>query len=309
MKKNMYAGVDIGSGSARLAICEVVDGKAKTKYFELFGHKLGHDNKSFGTLTEQTMQDTLNTFRKILEKCDDFEVKAVEFSATEAIRAASNSKQFLETVKQELGIDIRILHEKEEATFAYLGAQKLFKDSAENVLVMDIGRGSIELALGSLNQREPKEYISHKLGTMVFRDLLDSKTDLDKSFNKIIQQIKTDFNETINTWDIDFKNSDQLIGLGMSLFTYGYIHGLTESEMVKGEGKELTLDELYSYAEDQLENLRNEVCHRSNKGVLSQGDVPVLATLIALLESAGLDSITLGRTRIPQGIALELASK
>jgi len=309
MKNNMYAGIDIGSGSARLAICEINNGKAKTKYFELFGHKLGHDNKNFGKLTDETMQNTLEMFKKILDKCDEFEVKAVEFSATEAIRAAENSKQFLDTVKKQLNIDIRILDEKEEATFAYLGAKKLFKESADNVLVMDIGRGSIELALGSTNDNEPVEYISHKLGTMVFKDLLNSRNNLDTSFKQIIKQIKSDFEKTINNWHINFAESDQLIGLGMSLFTYGYINGLTESEMVKGEGRELTLNELYNYADNQLENLKNEVCHRSNKGVLSQGDIPVLATLIALIESAELNSITLGRTRIPQGIALELSSK
>ena len=309
MINNRFAGVDIGSGSARLAICDIIEGNAKTKYFELFGHKLGHDNKSFGTLQEQTMQETIKTFAKILEVCQKYEVKAVEFSATEAIRAASNSDVFLARVKNELDIDIRILNEQEEASFAYLGAKKLFNETSENILVMDIGRGSIETALGSSKHDIPLEYISHKLGTMVFKDRLDDKDDLDKAFTNIIAEIKSNFADMINSWDLSIKQDDQLIALGMSLFTYGYIHGLEEKEMVRGEGKVLNLEELYQYADVQLNNLKNEVCYRTNKGVLSQGDIPVLATLIALIEATGLNSVTLGRTRIPQGVALQLANK
>lgn len=309
MINNRYAGVDIGSGSARLAICDIVNGNAKTKYFELFGHNLGHDNKQFGTLQEQTMLDTLQIFKTILQTCEKFEVKAVEFSATEAIRAASNSGIFLQTVKQELNIDIRILNEQEEAGFAYLGAKKLFNESSENIFVMDIGRGSIETALGSSKHDIPVEYISHKLGTMVFKDRLNDKQDLDKVFTDIIEEIKLNFDKMITDWDISIKQNDQLIALGMSLFTYGYMHGLEEKEMVRGEGKVLTIEELYQYADIQLNNLKNEVCHRTNKGVLSQGDIPVLATLIALIESTGLKTVTLGRTRIPQGVALQLANR
>ena len=309
MINNRYAGVDIGSGSSRLAICEIIDGDSRTKYFELFGHELGHDNKSFGTLQEQTMADTIKTFARMLEICEQYEVKAVEFSATEAIRAASNSAEFLQRVKNELGISIRILNEQEEASFAYLGAKKLFNESSENILVMDIGRGSIETALGSIKHDAPLEYISHKLGTMVFKDRLNDKDLLTESFTEIVQEVKSNFDQMIKDWNLQINTSDQLIALGMSLFTYGYIHGLEENEMVRGEGKVLSLEELYEYAETQLDNLKNEVCHRSNTGVLSQGDIPVLATLIALIESTGLQTITLGRTRIPQGLALQLANK
>lgn len=309
MKNNMYAGVDIGSGSMRLAICEITNGKAKTKYFELFGHSLGKDNREFNNLSDITMTDTIDKFKQILELCDKYEVKAVEFSATEAIRAAKNSQHFLKMVKEELGIDIRILNEEEEASFAYLGAMKLFNENAKQVMVMDIGRGSIEIALGSNKHSEPLEYVSHKLGTMVFKGRLDNKDTLEESFNDIINEISTNFKETIGQWNITLSENDQLIGLGMSLFTYGYIHGLTESEMVKGEGVILTLDDLYSYSKDQLINIKEDKCHKANKGVLSKGDLPVIATLIALIEASGLTSITLGRTRIPQGVALQLSNK
>lgn len=199
MTNKRYAGVDIGSGSARLAICEQENGKLKTKYFELFGHSLGRDNKQFGKLTEETMQTTLETFSKILELCKKFNVTALEFSATEAIRAASNSAEFLKKVQAELGIEIRILDEQEEANFAYLGAKKLFKETAENVLVMDIGRGSIELALGSAKHSLPIEYISHKLGTMVFKDRLNDTTNLEQAFTKIVEDIENDFSQTLKT--------------------------------------------------------------------------------------------------------------
>tara|TARA_Y100001960_G_C14777423_1_gene884167 strand:- start:2407 stop:3333 length:927 start_codon:yes stop_codon:yes gene_type:complete len=308
MENKRYAGVDIGSGSARIAICELENGKLKTKYFELFGHSLGKDNKEHGKFTEETIDSTLITFSKILDLCAKFNVIDVQFSATEAIRAASNSKDFLDRVKKELNIEIRILNEQEEASFAYLGAKKLFKETADNILVMDIGRGSIELALGSVKDELPREYVSHKLGTMVFKPYLDDKDNLEESFNKIALEVEDHFKDTFEQWNVDLSNS-QLISLGMSLFTYGYIHSLEEHEMVKGEGIELTLDEVNNYAFKQLDNLKQGLNYKEFKGVLSQGDIPVLATLIGFIKSANLTKVTLGRTRIPQGIAQQLAEK
>lgn len=308
MTNKRYAGVDIGSGSARLAICELENGSLKTKYFELFRHSLGQDNKKYGKLTEETMQQALATFAKIVDLCKKFNVSNLEFGATEAIRAASNSAEFLDRVLKELGIQIRILDEQEEATFAYLGAKKLFNKAANSVLVMDIGRGSIELALGSVKHEIPTEYISHKLGTMVFRDRLNDKSNLDSLFTKIIEDIENDFSSTLNNWQASLLNG-QVIGLGMSLFTYGYIKGYSEKEMVKAEGLELSLTEVKQYAQEQLQNLKNDINHKETKGVISQGDIPVLATLIALMQASKLDKITLGRTRIPQGIAQQLSQK
>lgn len=308
MANKRYAGVDIGSGSARIAICELENNKLKTKYFKLFNHYLGKDNKNFGKFTEETINHTLEMFSQMLELCKKFEVSAVEFSATEAIRAASNSNDLLVLVKQKLGFDIRILNEEEEANFAYLGAKKLFKENADNVLVMDIGRGSIELALGSINDYLPTKYTSHKLGTMVFKPYFNDKDYIDESFNKIISEVESAFAETFKSWNCDLTNI-QLISLGMSLFTYGYIHGLKEEEMVKCEGLELTLKQVHSYAKQQLNNFRNGVDYKLVKGVLSKGDLPVLAILIGYMNAANIDKVTLGKTKIPQGIAQQLLEK
>lgn len=309
MKSNLYAGVDIGSGSARLAICEVNENKAKTKYFELFGHSLGNDNRNLGYFSDNSMQNAIDMFKSILDKCEIEDVEEVEFSATEAIRAADNSKEFLEKVKTDLNIDIRILDEEEEATFAYLGATKLFDTNSKNVLVMDIGRGSVEFALGSAKLDKPTHYESHKIGTMVFKNRLNDKSNLQSSFNSIVTDVENDILNTLGKWNVKFAQTDQIISLGMSLFTYGYLNNYTEKEMVKAEGLELSLNEVKKYADEQLEFLEQGICSKQQAGVISQGDIPVLATLIGLMNATGLNKVMLGRTRIPQGIALQLANK
>ena len=68
--------------------------------------------------------------------------------ATSAVREATNSAKVLRKVKDETGVDLRALSGVDEARLTFLAVRRWFGWSAGQLLVLDIGGGSLEVAMG-----------------------------------------------------------------------------------------------------------------------------------------------------------------
>ncbi|SDD42693.1 Ppx/GppA phosphatase family protein [Actinokineospora iranica] len=68
--------------------------------------------------------------------------------ATSAVREARNSAAVLRRVAKETGVDLRVLSGEDEARYTFLAARRWYGWSAGNLLVLDIGGGSLEIAAG-----------------------------------------------------------------------------------------------------------------------------------------------------------------
>jgi exopolyphosphatase / guanosine-5'-triphosphate,3'-diphosphate pyrophosphatase len=68
--------------------------------------------------------------------------------ATSALRDATNAEKVLARVRDEVDVDIAILNGEEEARLTFLAARRWFGWSSGRLMVMDIGGGSLELAIG-----------------------------------------------------------------------------------------------------------------------------------------------------------------
>ena len=69
--------------------------------------------------------------------------------ATSAIREAENSDAVIAHVNKECGIDLQVLSGDEEARFTFLAARRWLGWSSGDLLVLDIGGGSLEIARGA----------------------------------------------------------------------------------------------------------------------------------------------------------------
>ncbi|GAB4291151.1 MAG: hypothetical protein Kow0098_10180 [Ignavibacteriaceae bacterium] len=99
-------------------------------------------------------EETVNAIRILrdFKRFADFynaEFKAV---ATSAVREAANSREFVESIRKNTGIEIEVIDGIEEARLIYLGVQKALKlSSDEKILSVDIGGGSTEILLAKGN--------------------------------------------------------------------------------------------------------------------------------------------------------------
>jgi exopolyphosphatase/guanosine-5'-triphosphate,3'-diphosphate pyrophosphatase len=82
--------------------------------------------------------------------------------ATSAVRDARNSAEVLQRVQDESGVDLQVLSGEDEARLTFLAVRRWFGWSAGNLISLDIGGGSLELAAGA--DEDPAVAVSLPLG-------------------------------------------------------------------------------------------------------------------------------------------------
>jgi exopolyphosphatase/guanosine-5'-triphosphate,3'-diphosphate pyrophosphatase len=159
------AAIDLGSNSLHMVLVETLKGGA----FRVIGTekemvRLGARTLSRGKLSAAAMArglDALREYKRVAESAGAEKILAV---ATSAIREASNGEDFLERVGKELDIWPRAISGDEEARLIYLAALHSVHLEGRRALVVDIGGGSVEVAVGGGQGME--HALCEKLGTL-----------------------------------------------------------------------------------------------------------------------------------------------
>ena len=93
---------------------------------------------------------------------EDLGVTQMHAFATSAIREATNGEDVLALVHERTGVDLTVLSGPDEARLTFLAVRRWFGWSSGRLLVLDIGGGSLEIALGS--DETPDVAVSLPLG-------------------------------------------------------------------------------------------------------------------------------------------------
>lgn len=88
---------------------------------------------------------SLEVLRDYLERCGNLGVDEIVAVGTSALRDARNTVDFKARLKQELGLDLRVLSGEEETSYSYLAVQRGLALEGKEVLVVDVGGGSTEV--------------------------------------------------------------------------------------------------------------------------------------------------------------------
>ncbi len=142
--------VDIGTNSTRLLIADV--DPASGAIAELARHsrvtRLGDGVDAGGSLSEEAIArvfETLADYRREIDANDCSSNLAV---LTSAVRDAANGEDFARRVREDYGLDARILRGEQEAQLTFLGAMSGRPAAVEPTVVIDIGGGSTEFIVG-----------------------------------------------------------------------------------------------------------------------------------------------------------------
>ena len=104
--------------------------------------------------------------------------------ATSAVRDARNSSEVLARVKKETGVELRVLSGEDEAVLTFLAVRRWFGWSAGRLLCLDIGGGSLELAVGC--DEVPEVALSVPLGAgRLTREWLDGDPPSKRSIEEL----------------------------------------------------------------------------------------------------------------------------
>lgn len=180
--------IDIGSSSVRMVVYE------KTSRFAF--HIL-HECKSSvrlsqnayqnnGVLQEIPMQRTFDALENFLTIIASFKARKTLCVATSALRDAPNKKDFLQKVKNKLGLNIKIIDGEKESYLGSVACANLLPKQS-NALSIDIGGGSTEFSL--IDDKNISHNISLKLGTIRIKELYFDTDDLNGAIKYIDSEL------------------------------------------------------------------------------------------------------------------------
>jgi len=211
--------IDIGSNSIRLIIVQI----NKDNSFSIIDEikesvRLGKDMTTKGELNPSRIDSaiyTLSFFKRLCIIQNTTEILAV---ATEAIRKASNQKEFLDLVKSELSMEIRVLTGTEEAYYDYFGAINSMDFS--DALIMDIGGSSSELIY--VKNRKLISSISLPFGAINLTEKFSLQKPMDDKTEINIKEFLISLYKNI-PWLKEIKNVP-IIGIGGTIRNVGKLH-------------------------------------------------------------------------------------
>ncbi len=159
------AAIDLGSNSVHMVLVET----DRSGSFRVIGAekemvRLGARTLARHRLPRAAMARGLEVMRKYKSLAESAGVDKILAVATSAVREAENGEDFLLRIGNELGIWPRVISGEEEARLIYLAALHSVHLQGRRTLVIDIGGGSVELALGK--GRDLEHVASLKLGVL-----------------------------------------------------------------------------------------------------------------------------------------------
>ena len=141
------AAIDIGSNSIRQIVADVFpDGRIRQIDEMKAAPRLGSGVDRNGIMGEDAIRQALDALNRMTTLARQYNVARIEAVATSAVRDAANGKGFLDLVRRECGLRVRVLQGLDEARLAFRSALAHFDLARTRAVVMDIGGGSLELA-------------------------------------------------------------------------------------------------------------------------------------------------------------------
>jgi exopolyphosphatase/guanosine-5'-triphosphate,3'-diphosphate pyrophosphatase len=168
--------MDIGTNSARLVIVRLQPNDVVTVLSEQKEViRLGDGEFVDGYLQPLAMDRAALVCRTLADMARTYGAEEIVAIATSATREAKNQAEFVRRLRQEAGLNVRVISGLEEARLTYLGVASGFNLGDKQVLFLDIGGGSTELVLG--NEQEPVVLESLKLGAIRLTNLFFLPTE------------------------------------------------------------------------------------------------------------------------------------
>ena len=139
--------VDVGTNSTNLLI---VDAQGGIVLREQATTRLGEELHTTGLLSSVAIERTVSTIASHVETARAHNVEHIVITGTAACRRATNTQQFIDSVRTATALTVEVLSEKDEASLAFAGALSGLPELLAPTLVIDIGGGSTEYTVGVL---------------------------------------------------------------------------------------------------------------------------------------------------------------
>ena len=234
-----FAAIDIGSNAIRLLISNVFENKDNTvfKKYSLtrIPIRLGEDAFLTGKISEAKAERVVKAMKAFTYLIDIHQPLDYLAYATSAMRNAENGEELVARIKDETGIDIRIIDGQREAEIIYSTHIADDMHDKKSYLYIEVGGGSTEVSLFSKKKNIFSR--SFPIGTVrILHDLLGKK-----DWRNLKEWIK------VHTKDFDDLTA---IGTGGNINTILKLMGKKEGKPISVKKITKLRDHIESYSID-----------------------------------------------------------
>ena len=231
--------LDVGSNTVHL---QVVDASPGARPNPNINHKedlrLAEYLSADGFISAEGARLLREAIKRALAAAKSADIDELLPFATSALREAVNGAEIISRINADFEIDLQVLSGEDEAKITFLAARRWYGWSSGRLLMVDIGGGSLELAVG-VNE-VPDVALSLPLGaSRLTKDYLQGDPFTKKSIRNLRDHIERDIAEILPTI-VQHQDSDRSIATSKTLRTLARICG----DWVDGNGKKLRIDSL-----------------------------------------------------------------
>ena len=141
--------LDVGSNTVHL---QVVDAAPGARPNPAINHKeevrLAEYLSNDGFLSAEGTRLLRDAIRRSLQEAKKVDTQELLPFATSALREAKNGAEIIAKINEDFQIDLQVLSGEDEAKITFLAARRWYGWSSGRLLMVDIGGGSLELAVG-----------------------------------------------------------------------------------------------------------------------------------------------------------------
>ena len=210
--------LDMGSNTIHLQVVDAHPGArptpASSQKFELrLTEYLDRDNH----ITDEGFDLLTHAITEVLKHAKEFECEEILAFATSAIREADNGEKIIAELRRIHNIDLQILSGDEEAQITFLAARRWLGWSAGRLLVLDIGGGSLEMAIG--NDESASSTLSLPIGAArMTREFLTGDPYTTKSVKALMQYSKESVEQSV-AGELAEHRADRIVGTSKTFRT------------------------------------------------------------------------------------------
>jgi len=191
----VIAFIDIGTNSIRLFVVRLnkdCSYAVMTRQKEVV--RLGDREFEQGQINPEAMERAIMVAGRFVELARSFGVEEFVAVATSATREAKNRNDFLDRLRREAQLEVRVISGREEARLIYLGVTSGLHLEDRTAMVIDIGGGSTEIAIGgqkSYTYLSSLELGSIRLTNLFFPERYEKQVTREQ-YEKILNYARTE---------------------------------------------------------------------------------------------------------------------
>lgn len=296
--------IDIGTNSVRSRIVAVpVSGPRHTLGDEKAYTRLGRRLAETGALSTEAIGDTIEALGRMLRLAHTLEATHIRAVATAAVREASNRDELLGRAREELGLEIEVISEAEEARLAFLSAAEMVGVSGRTA-VLDIGGGSAEIVLST--DEEIESVASVPLGAVVLSERFHHTDPLTPAE---LERLTTYVQSTLaNALPDAPPTTARLIGSGGTVNAIGKMIAARDPQPPQSfHGLEIGRGDLFDLERTLAASTAKE--RRTMKGLPKSRVDIIVAGVVVVAEAArtlGSDALVVNAHGIREGLVIDM---